>query len=122
MSTNLDSGASEHAVQARASGNDNVSYSSSTASSSDVGADRPFRGDDLEKGPSGSGTADNDDVALKLVKTFTNPASETEIAVNRRLSRILTSTEDEPDLIEVDYSDVPPMGGGRPYPKASFTR
>lgn len=118
MSTNLDSGASEHAVQARASGNDNVSYSSSTASSSDVGADRPFRGDDLEKGPSGSGTADNDDVALKLVKTFTNPASETEIAVNRRLSRILTSTEDEPDLIEVDYSDVPPMGGGRPYPKA----
>ena len=96
------------------------SYSSSS-SSSNAPDTKPFQGDDLEKGTSGSGSTpggDQDDVQLKLVKTFTNAASETEIAVNRRLSRILTNTQNEPELIEVDYSDVPPMGGDRPYPPA----
>ncbi|CDO96200.1 unnamed protein product [Kluyveromyces dobzhanskii CBS 2104] len=118
MSTNVDNGASEPVVHARGPGADSETYAGSTSSSSDIGADRPFRGDDLEKGPSASGSGENEDVQLKLVKTFTNAASETDIAVNRRLSRILTSTENELQLVDVDYSNCPPMGGGRPYPRA----
>lgn len=55
---------------------------------------------------------------LELIRTSTNAASETEVSINRRLSKILTSSQNEPEKTEVDYSDCPAMGGGRPYPPA----
>lgn len=89
-----------------------------SVSSSSVDEDtRAFLGEDLEKRGSSSGNAE-EEAELKLIKTFTNAASESEIGVNRRLTRILTSTQDQPVLVKVDYSDCLPMGGNRPFPPA----
>lgn len=92
-------------------------YSNSSATEDE--SMHEFRGTDLEKQASSSGHEPNEeDVELKLVKTFTDVNSETDIAVNRRLSKILTSTQDEPEMTGVDYSSCPPMGGNREYPAA----
>lgn len=70
-------------------------------------------------------TASNtmDEEKLERVDTLTS-AHQSYVEVNRRLSRILTGTngigvdDDGNDLEGIDYSDVPPMGGDRPYPAA----
>ncbi|CUS22993.1 LAQU0S07e04896g1_1 [Lachancea quebecensis] len=51
-----------------------------------------------------------------LERTGTNATSETHAAINRRVSRILSGSQNETEKVNVDYSNCPPMGGGRPYP------
>ncbi|SSD61215.1 probable Polyamine transporter 1 [Saccharomycodes ludwigii] len=60
----------------------------------------------------------SEETRLKLVKTFTSAQSETETGVNKQLSRILTGTDKDPEVLKVDYTGLPQMGGGRPYPPA----
>lgn len=43
-------------------------------------------------------------------------ATESGIAANRKLSRILTGSFQEVERVEVDYSKCPKMGGDRPFP------
>lgn len=45
-------------------------------------------------------------------------ATQSQVAANRTLSRILTGSYNDAERIEVDYSDCPNMGGNRPYPPA----
>ena len=54
---------------------------------------------------------------ILLHRTATiNSAQESDAQVAREISRVLTGTQNEPEKIEVDYSNTLPMGGGRPYP------
>ena len=45
-------------------------------------------------------------------------ATESGVAANRRLSRILTGSFQEAERVAVDYSNCPKMGGERPFPPA----
>ncbi|QLL32855.1 hypothetical protein HG536_0D03770 [Torulaspora globosa] len=45
-------------------------------------------------------------------------ATQSMVAANRMLSRILTGSCNEVEKVAVDYSNCPKMGGGRPYPPA----
>lgn len=56
---------------------------------------------------------------LKIQRTTTMTSlAESNVENTRRLSRILTGTVNEPERIEVDYSNTLPMGGDRDYPPA----
>lgn len=50
--------------------------------------------------------------------TSMTSATQSMVAANRRLSRILTGSTNEVERIGVDYSNCPKMGGDRPYPPA----
>lgn len=39
-----------------------------------------------------------------------------DVEATRRLSRVYTNTVQDVEKVGVDYTDCPPMGGGRPYP------
>ncbi|SCU84824.1 LAFA_0D12222g1_1 [Lachancea sp. 'fantastica'] len=56
------------------------------------------------------------DLELELSRTGTNATSETEARINRRVSRILSGSQNQAEKLGVDYSNCPPMGGGRPFP------
>ncbi|AJV57292.1 ABH_G0036370.mRNA.1.CDS.1 [Saccharomyces cerevisiae] len=55
------------------------------------------------------------DLAIQRTTTM-NSAAESEVNITRRLTKILTGSVNEPDRVEVDYTNCAPMGGDRPYP------
>lgn len=67
-----------------------------------------------------SGSLENQEDLGELIErtnTMTSGA-ESKVETNRRMSRILTGTQDDPEKIAIDYSNCPPMGGDRPFPPA----
>lgn len=91
---------------------ENEGVASSDVESTDSGEIRSYGPEEVLK--NGSQIKDKGP-ALSKNSTQTS-AVESAVAANRRLSKILTNTVDEPDVLEVDYSKCPPMGGGRPFP------
>ena len=53
------------------------------------------------------------DLAIQRTTTM-NSAAESEVNITRRLTKILTGSVNEPDRVEVDYTNCAPMGGDRP--------
>lgn len=85
---------------------ENEGVASSDVESTDSGEIRSYGPEEVLK--NGSQIKDKGP-ALSKNSTQTS-AVESAVAANRRLSKILTNTVDEPDVLEVDYSKCPPWG------------
>lgn len=102
-----------HDANSRASGSASVTSNSSISQkevvndSSSLSDPEEFRGEYDANGL--------DDASLDQLSKI-NSRAESGLDVNRKLSKILTGTEDIPDKAGVDYSNTLPMGGDRPYP------
>ncbi|CCD24797.1 polyamine transporter TPO1 NDAI_0D04840 [Naumovozyma dairenensis CBS 421] len=99
------------------SGNIHLGSSGSCTSSSAI--DEPLEyGGGLSQKETASSTGLNPEEELSIHRTATiTSAAETQIAINRKLSHVLTGGNvDDEERIGVDYSGCLPMGGNRDYP------